>query len=200
MKVYFGTSPRIKQLNEGSIEKIYTIIEDLGHTHTSDFVLKVVPEKFYRLSTEEFNRHHEETIRSIRRADVCIFEASQHSLSVGYLVNYSLDLGKPVIILARDNDAPFMFKSIKSERLFFVFYKDNKDLKRKLKRALEKAASRIDVRFNFFITPQLLSYLDWIAGKKRIPRSVYLRNLIEEDMKRNKEYQKELVDSEEGDD
>jgi hypothetical protein len=48
-----------------------------------------------------------------------------------------------------------------------------------------------DVRFNFFISPQIGNYLDWVSKNKRIPRAVYLRRLIEEDMKNNKEYERD---------
>ncbi|MFH1561342.1 MAG: hypothetical protein ABID04_02050, partial [Patescibacteria group bacterium] len=60
-----------------------------------------------------------------------------------------------------------------------------------LKKALLGAEEKIDVRFNFFVTPKILAYLDWLSKKKKLPRSVYLRDLIETDIKRNKEYQQD---------
>jgi hypothetical protein len=48
----------------------------------------------------------------------------------------------------------------------------------------------IDTRFNFFISPKIGNFLDWIAKKKKLPRAVYLRKLIEDDMDKNKEYSK----------
>ena len=36
------------------------------------------------------------------------------------------------------------------------------------------------------LKPKIANYLDWIARKKRTPRAVYLRRLIEEDMKASK--------------
>ena len=190
MKVYFGTSPRTKERYLKETERVFELIKKLGHRHTSDFIYQVEPKNFYQLSPKEFNSHHRQTLKAIKEAEVCIFEASLHSLSVGYLVNYSLDLGKPVVILAQKKKVPFMFKSISSENLFLIYY-SQKNLESELKKALRKAAERVDVRFNFFITPQLLSYLDWIASKKRIPRSVYLRELIGKDLAQNREYQEE---------
>ena len=54
--------------------------------------------------------------------------------------------------------------------------------------ALDYVSSAQDVRFNFFISPTIGLYLDWISKNKRIPRAVYLRKLIEEEMRENKEY------------
>lgn len=57
-----------------------------------------------------------------------------------------------------------------------------------LAKAVEDAMKHADVRFNFFVSPKILAYLDWVAQKRMIPRSVYLRNLIEKEMKKNKDF------------
>lgn len=191
MKVYFGTSPRIKKSYPKEVVEIYRLIEENGHSHTSDFVLKVDPDKFYSFSEKKLSQHHKETVKDIKEADICVFEASVHSLSVGYLVNLSLDLGKPVVVLVKEKVPPLVFQSIKSENLFFASY-NRENLGKKLKSVLGRAAENTDVRFNFFVTPKILAYLDWLSKKKRLPRAVYLRNLIEKDIKYNKEYQKDL--------
>jgi len=54
--------------------------------------------------------------------------------------------------------------------------------------ALDYVSSAQDVRFNFFISPEIGRFLDWVSKKRRLPRAVYLRKLIEEDMRNNKEY------------
>ena len=41
-----------------------------------------------------------------------------------------------------------------------------------------------DMRFTFFITSKIAVYLDKTSRDQKLPKSVYLRNLIEEDMKR----------------
>jgi len=187
MKIYFGTSPKVKKRFPRRIDKIYNLISKLGYRHTSNWIKEVDPDKFYKLSTKEINEHHRQTINEVRQADICVFEISLHSLSVGYLIKYALDLNKPVIALSQALTSPAVFREIKSDRLFFVVYK-NGDLGKKLEKILKKASEQLDVRFNFFITPPLLAYLDWIANRKRIPRSVYLRSLIESDMKKNEEY------------
>jgi hypothetical protein len=68
-------------------------------------------------------------------------------------------------------------------------------LEEKLKGALERAKEQSDIRFNFFVTPQILSYLSWLSGRKRIPRAVFLRTLIEREMKKDTEYKKEAIGS-----
>jgi len=66
--------------------------------------------------------------------------------------------------------------------------KKNGDLEEILKMACGEAKEQMDTRFNFFISPLHQTYLDWIAKHRKIPRSVYLRDLIERDMAQNKEF------------
>jgi hypothetical protein len=54
--------------------------------------------------------------------------------------------------------------------------------------SLKEAKGLIDMRFNFFVSPKILNYLDWIGRKRMIPKSVFLRNLIEREMKKEKEF------------
>lgn len=184
--IYFGTSPRTIVSSKRDVLRIYDLIKKFGYGHTSDFVTNVNPEQFYMLSTKEFNVHHKKTLKDIGRADVCVFEASIHSLSVGYLASYALDIGKSVVVLSKDRDLPLLFRLVESEDLFFVYY-DAKTLEKELKRALEAAVGRVDVRFNFFISAEMAAYLDKVAKKRRVPRSVFIRELIEAEMKRDRE-------------
>jgi hypothetical protein len=71
--------------------------------------------------------------------------------------------------------------------LYLVEY-SAENLKAQLSEYIEFAKINSDTRFNFFISPQIGSYLDLISHHKKLPRAVYLRRLIEDDMKLNKEY------------
>jgi len=188
MKVYFGTSPRIKERDPKIIDRIYKIIETCGYRHTSKWVKEMTSEGFYGMSEKDLTFHHKQTETAIKAADICVFEASTRSLSVGYLANFAIENGKVVVILSQNKESLLLFRSVTSEQVLSVVY-DEKNLDDKLKEALDEASSRTDVRFNFFITPKLLSYLDWVAQKRRVPRSVFLRELIEREMKKDKEFE-----------
>ncbi len=187
MKVYFGTSPRIKDKDPELILVIYRLIEKFGYGHTSKWVKEVSSEKFYAMSDKELTDHHRQTEKAIKSADICVFEASTRSLSVGYLTNFALENGKVVIVLSQNKDSLLLFRSTAEKSLISVVY-DKDNLDKKLKEALNQASGQADVRFNFFIQSSLLSYLDWVSNTRRIPRSVFLRDLIEKEMKKDKEY------------
>jgi hypothetical protein len=114
-------------------------------------------------------------------------EVSGHSMSMGYLISNALEMNKPVIALHNKEHTPVFIKGINDSRLIISEY-DKENVEQVIKEALNKANSLIDVRFNFFINPKILNYLDWIAQKRMLPRSVFLRNLIEREMKKDKEF------------
>jgi len=187
MKVYFGTSPRVKDKDPELIEKIYQLIEKFGYKHTSSWVRDISAEKFYALSESEMGEHHKKTIVAIKAADICVFEVSGHSLSVGYLANYALENGKVVVVLGQNQESLKLLNSVKSDNLLTLVY-TVVTLESGLRKVLDEASKKSDVRFNFFVNPKILAYLDWVAQKRMVPRSVFLRNLIEREMKKDKEF------------
>src|SRR3989339_240542 len=95
--------------------------------------------------------------------------------------------GKPVIAFYDKRISPNLIKGIDSDKFQAVSY-DSQNLEDAVKTAVSKARSTMDIRFNFFISPQINEYLDWISRIKRIPRAVYLRELLEKELAKNKEY------------
>lgn len=187
MKVFFTTTPRLKEEAPGTIENIYKSIEDLGHTLTSDYLKKVGPDEFYKLDNKKVPVYYEEILDSLRKAEVVVFEASLHSIGVGLLIREALALAKGVVVLYMKGRTPFFLEGVKDERL--VMYEYTKDtIPDVISSSFDYIAGKSDVRFNFFISPEIGTYLDWVSKNKRIPRAVYLRRLIENDMRENKDY------------
>jgi len=189
MKVFFGTSPWIKTSYPDSIHLIYKIIKDLGYSHTSNWVDRVDPKSFYEMTSIELENHNERILKELKSADICVFDTSLPSLSVGYLINMSIDLGKQVIVLTQSNSPSFVLGWVKSDALFLVKY-TTENVVKLLKEVLKKAEDNSDVRFNFFVSPKILNYLDFVAKHRMVPRSVFLRNLIEREMKKDIEFKK----------
>lgn len=187
MKIYFTSSIRGTQNKDLNFKKIYDVLEVLGYDHLDNTVINYDINKFYKgdhvSQTELYKKTHE----NINRADVVILEVSMPSLSMGYVLHKSLDALKPVILLYKDGFDPYFAMGIQHDKLQVIKY-DDSNLEHELKAALQIAQDKSDVRFNFFISPSIGKYLDWISKVKKIPRSVYLRALIERDMNSSREY------------
>lgn len=170
-------------------EKIIRAIEKKGwevlSTHSIERSLNEVEHE----TPEESELYVRKMQHWIKQADVVVVEATIQVLGTGYEIATALQLQKPVIVLYRPGvqNSPHVLKGIESDRLQIVMYNDD-TLDESLKMALDLASDQADVRFNFFISPSIGNYLDWISKNKNIPRSVYLRTLIEKDMTSNKEY------------
>jgi len=189
MKVYFTSSARGKEKYGKHYSSIYSTIEKLGHKNIDDLIFRINEKSFYRGDHKERVKVHKHTIANLRKCDILVLEATVHSLSMGYLLRHALELEKPVIVLYLPGNGsdPFFATGIENDKLQVLEYSES-NLEKILKLAFEYAKGQIDSRFNFFISSKIGNYLNWIARKKKTPRAVYLRRLIEREMKENKEY------------
>jgi hypothetical protein len=186
MKLHFVGSV---EGNKEDYKKIIETAKDLGWEVLTEHSLERSMEDIKEESEEEAELYAKKMLQWIKKADVVLVEATKAALGSGFELATALNLSKPVIVFYQpeDGERPHVLKGISSDRLQVVSY-NNETLKEALKFALDYAAETQDTRFNFFISPKHQNYLDWIAKHQKIPRSVFLRHLIEEHMVENKEY------------
>jgi len=189
MKVFFVASPRSANKEPGLFIKINsllgkeaTLLGDMVPTWTKGNV-----SNFYNGTHKERVDHFKKTVEYVKKADAVFVELSEHSMSMGYIVNKALENSKPVVALYKKGFEPYFFSGIEDSRLLIVEYTEE-NIEETIREALNKIKDYSDVRFNFFVSPKILNYLDWIAQKRMIPRSVFLRNLIEREIKKDKEF------------
>ncbi len=190
MKVLFLASPKSLTTHEQDLKLIYKTLQDLGHRHVSDFIVSVKPDEFYDDHSQIAKDFFLNINKKVKAAEVCIFETSVQSLGLGSVIYMALEYGKSVIILYQDQAKPLFLSEIEQDKIQVYEYKPEVgSVKKILIAALDFAKDVQDTRFNFFISPRHQHYLDWMARTKRVPRSVYLRNLIKDDMQSNPEFQ-----------
>lgn len=189
MKIYFLGSIRGREKYQKNYEKIIESLKELGHTVIEN-TLKPSANYVYGLSDEEKIEFYKQVLKNIGRADMMVAEGSFSSMGVGYEISLALEKGKPVVVLYEEGFAPHFLEGIDSDKLEIAKYELN-EIKSILKNTIEYVSGQMDVRFNFFVSPTIVNYLDWISKKRKMPRAVYLRRLIEKDMEKNKEFKKE---------
>ncbi len=189
MKIYFIASSRLVGANPKLYSKIYSYLS-ADNKMISDKVLKWIKIGVKDITEAPLKIKKEnyiESINSVKKADILVMEVSGHSMSMGYLVSKALEMNKPVIALHKSEHVPNFIKGIGDPKLIISEY-DEKNVEEVLEKSLKTATGLIDVRFNFFVNPKILNYLDWVSQKRMVPRSVFLRNLIEREIKKDKEY------------
>jgi len=113
-------------------------------------------------------------------ADAVVVETSFPSISVGFEISLALNLGKPVLLL-HTNEGPTLLSSYSSEKLFCEKYTES-TVKDVMEDFLLYVEDNADSRFTFFITSNIAHFLKKISRDKKIPKSVYLRKLIEKEI------------------
>ncbi len=188
MRVYFTASLFAKEKLEKHYRAIVKVLEEAEHKVYSDHVLGIEFDFVKQVSDEFRIKYYKEMIKKISSSDLVVADISHPSISIGHEASIALEKGKPLVVLCHE-DYPIaqIFLGIGSEKLQVVKYNE-KNLREKLLEVLEQMQGKMDVRFNFFISPEIGDYLDWIAKAKRVPRAVYLRRLLEEEMAKNKEF------------
>jgi len=186
MKILFSASPKAKTELETEINLIFDTITQLGYSHVDSFIRDVDPKNFYKEKSES-STFFDKVEKSVKKSEICIFETTVPSLGLGHHIYMALSLGKPVITLYRGENAPLMLSELQESKVQVLQY-TNDNIEDILEQAISYAKEQADTRFNFFISPRHSNYLDWIAKNRRVPRSVFLRNLIKQDMEVNEEY------------
>ena len=188
MKIFFIGAVTGKKLLDESYKKIYNLIEELGHKNLDDTIIQGTSESFYntldkggRKSDEDY---YNKIISKLKTADINIFECSFPSLGVGYEVTKSLELSKPTIILYQEENIPHIFAGNSDEKIIIRNY-NSKNIKKVLFEAIEEAKQRSDKRFNFFINPHLLSYLEKASKELGVTKSTFIRSLLVEHMRKS---------------
>lgn len=189
MQVYFVASSRLVAKDVDLYSRIYKTISN-EHKMVSDKVLKWIKSGIKDLSKESIETKKENylhVIKGIKKADIVVMEISGHSVSMGFILSKAMEENKPVIAMYTAEMDPVFVKGIVNSKLILAEYKKD-NLEQVISDSINKAKCLVDMRFNFFVSPRILNYLDWVAQKRMIPKSVFLRHLIEREMKKDREF------------
>jgi hypothetical protein len=184
MKIFFTASIHGKKQYEENYRRIVKLVSVTEHTITADHILDTTHQDMVGWDAQKDLDFHTWVMKEIKQCDAMIADTSYASTSVGYLISLAVQAGKPVVIFHSGEEEPHLFPTLEetNDRLAVVRYKTLADLDREVPLMIDFITGAQDVRFNFFISPDLSTYLDRVARKQRVPRSVFLRKLIDENM------------------
>lgn len=183
LTAYFTASIAAKEQYMKNYVHIIDYIKSQGHTIIGDHILSATESSVRQKEREERLQFHAQLERWIHQCDFMIAETSYPSISVGYEISLALRVSKPILILYSEGDPPSLFAHHKDEKIMCEKYALT-SVKEIIQDFIQYISGKSDLRFTFFITPKIISYLDSISKKEKLPKSVYLRKLIEEDMQK----------------
>ena len=181
MNIYFTASIVGKKHYLQNYLKIIEILKKENHKIIYEHIIDSKMEEVDLQTEEKRKVFHQKLKNWIMEADCVVVETSFPSISVGFEISLALNLGKRVLILYT-KDAPTLLSSYENERLICSKYR-YEDLKETLDEFINYVRGKSEHRFTFFINSRIAHFLEQISRKKRIPKSVYIRSLIEKEMK-----------------
>lgn len=185
MNIYFTASVSAKHTYLTEYNNIIQYLELLKHHVVSQHITHITESEIQEATKEEILKFQAKMEQWIKKCDFMIADTSFPSVSVGYEIALALRIGKPVLVFYGTGGPPSLLSYYKDEKLVTEKYND-KTYRETIDTFITFVKGKSELRFTFFITPAIAVYLDEIAQKEKVPKAVYIRKLIEKDMKYHK--------------
>ena len=183
MKVYFTASIVGKKYHLANYLKIIDILKSKNCQVISDHIIKSTESEVKLEKKEDRLKFHKQLEKWITSSDFTVAETTFPSISVGYEISLAEALLKPILILFSEGNPPSLLAHHRDEKLICEKY-SRENLPGLIDDFINYVRGNNDTRFTFFITSKIASFLEKVSRKGKLPKSVYLRKLVEEDMKK----------------
>lgn len=195
MKIYFfGNSHSTPQLHK-RFSYIIEIFEKMGILVFSNLKKK---ESF----TQEVQKMMESEESMIEKIDALIIEGSNQSFESAHLIALALAHKKQTLYAVEKNK--YIDKNLlklqedgKTKKFFRIeFYTDEtlekilKDFINVIEVGVEDSHLKPTIKFTLRVTPKLERYLKWKTHNSKLSKADYIRDKLEEFMKKDEEYNK----------
>lgn len=183
MRIGFLTSHRGQKQFEKEHRAIVAHFEKLGHevVHSLDTTI----EKLLPLSYPEREAIFVHFYQELENCDLIFAECSLQSTQVGFGLAQLRAKGKPIVLLSIKGAAGELapkgdtYSNVENAMVSEYTYETLSEV---LNEALDFMESRIDKRFTIIFPGHLLAKLEEVARKKKLPKAVYIRQLIEKEL------------------
>lgn len=138
--------------------KIMAAIESLGHEVITNHFAKRRLVDIKKETNQEAREYTTKALSWIRSCDILVAEVSKDDISIGIEAAIALQHSKPVIFIFEKGEGhlPFTMKGYSSSRIQLIEYEDH-SLINDLRHAISYAREQFDIRFNMFLSPELMS-------------------------------------------
>lgn len=187
MKISFAASIRGKKLYGQNYSTIIDYLTSEGHIvyHTTS----LSEEKLFNLTSSQRIKYFQNFYKCINKSDLLIADCSYPSINVAYEISYAIQQGKSVLVFhLKNNDGATLElrDPIFTSESISIYEYTKKNLIDTIKSALKCVQPQLDKRFTIIISSIIMTQLEKISKEKKIPKAVYIRQLIEKDLLRSK--------------
>lgn len=187
MRISFIASIRGKKYYSKNYFSIIDYLIKKGYV--VDHVLSLTEEKLSQMTSNQQINYFQSFYKCINKSDLIIAECSFPSINVGYEISYAVQQNKSVIVLYLENKDSSIVKIqdpiFTSEKISMYEYTE-KTLIDTLGSSLKFIQPQLDRRFTIVLSSKMMAHLEKVSKQKKIPKAVYIRQLIEKDLLRSK--------------
>lgn len=180
MNIAFLTSIRGSKQYGESYSAIVNNLVKKGHivSHRLSTTDDILANWSQQKREEFFNNFY----KKVGSSDLVVAECSHPTINLGYEISTALQHNKEVIILRCDRSDVSItnFDPIYLNKNVYVYVYTPLSLPRVLEEALHFKFPDQYKKFNILLPPQMITKLNIVSKKKCLPKSVYIRGLIEE--------------------
>lgn len=190
MKIGLLTSYRAQKQFEKQFKQMVAHLEKRGHIVVHNFEMSL--EKLLPLTYPQREKVFLSFYEKLEGCDLVIAECSLQSTQVGFGLSYLRTRGKPIVILSKKGSGSEfatvgeLYSTV--ENMMIDEYSDE-TIPRVLDDVIAFMEPHLDKRFTIIFPASLLAKVEDVAKKKKLPKAVYIRQLIEKDLKDSSENQ-----------
>ena len=181
MRIFFTAS----FYGKGKYQKEYDLVLETIKKYEKNVVspelgnyLKSLSDKEKRAMKDLYKIHYQAIRRDIQQADAVIIEISNQDFQLGHEATLAVNNKKQVLCLSIHED---MSRKIDSKYFFGAKY-NHSNLDSIVKNFIERFnKGNLNSRFNMFLTPSQLTYLNTVSKDRKMNSSEYIRYLIDKD-------------------
>lgn len=181
MKIVFIASIRGRERYLATYNIIIDTLSREGNL--VDHVVGIKESEIQDWAEEERLKYFNNFYKKLRQAELVVAECSYPSINVGYEVSQAIQQGKTIILLKNK----FVGESLLSwgdpiflyENLQIIEYEDS-NLSDLLTSLLDKITINSQKQYNILLSPNLMARLEFVSKKKKVSKSAYIRELLEE--------------------
>jgi hypothetical protein len=160
-------------------QAIVNFLDKKGHEviHPLSFSLAMVN----TWTEKERHAFFEDYHAKLNKTDLIIAECSYPCISMGYEIANAVQQGKEVIILKTKDQDVFTknFDPLHMKKNVYIYEYNSYNMLEIIAEALSFNPNQKYKKYNILFTPEMIAKLDQIARKKSLPKSVYIRLLLE---------------------
>lgn len=153
------------------------------------FTSQILDKSLYKTTTQAVRSE----LRLVAKADFLVSEVTVPSFGVGTAIEQAIAQRKPVLCLylnsADHEEVSGVFTGHYYNNLQLEYY-DKNNIRKILKSAFSNFEDGTLSKFNFLVTHDIASYLDWVTSRIGKSKSEFLREeIVREIIKKDRDYQ-----------